>query len=89
MDRTHYSSQTGRPRALLQRKHAPTVRALLARHPALSLRKLCPLVQDELQLSSMNEATLHRFLLVHRIERAMPKGMAQRSARLHDQDASA
>ena len=76
----HYRSQPGRPRALLEQRHAPALAQLLAEHPQLSLRKLCPLVRQALALPSMNEATLNRFIRQHSLPRSMPKGMAQRSA---------
>lgn len=71
------------PAVLLQAHHVGPVRAVLEANPGLSLRKLCPLVQEACGLPSMNEATLQRFISVRGFVRVLPAWSQLKAERVY------
>ena len=72
----------GSPAVLLKPEDAGLVQAVFDANAGMSLRKLGNLVAAQLGLAACNEASLHRFVVAHRITRQMPQHVIDRSARL-------
>jgi hypothetical protein len=68
---------------LLDVKHTAAVCAVLEANPGMSLRDLCPLVQQACALPSMNPGTLSRFLTMRGFHRVMSGSAQLKAERLY------
>lgn len=66
----------------LRLHHVDAVREVLTQNPALSLRKLAPLVAQRCAIPHVSDHTLHLFLALHGIPRVVPPWALKRSERL-------